>query len=73
MGIGMSVAAGCPFRLITRASEGELSAVTAIGGFIVGITAFAYALPFLYNFFAPYTFTGPNTFVQLIGNIIGGR
>lgn len=73
MGLGMAVAAGCPFRLITRASEGELLAVTALGGFVVGIIFFAYALPSLHQFFAPYVYHGATTFTQLFGNIFGGK
>jgi len=71
MGLGMAVAAGCPFRLITRASEGEMLAVTALGGFVVGIILFAYALPSMARFFEPYVYHGANTFVQLFGNIFG--
>jgi uncharacterized membrane protein YedE/YeeE len=69
MGLGMAIAAGCPFRLITRASEGELLAVTALAGFVVGIIIFAYALPTLHHFFAPFVYYGAHTFPQLFSQI----
>jgi len=47
MGLGMVLAAGCPFRLITRSAEGDLTAWFAILGFIGGIVIFAYLLPTL--------------------------
>ena len=71
MGLGMAVAAGCPFRLITRTCEGELLAVSALGGFVAGIVLFAYALPTLPTFFAPFVYHGATTFPQLFGNIFG--
>lgn len=56
MGIGMVIAAGCPFRLITRASEGDLTALFALFGFVLGIILFAQFLPSLHAFFNQYAF-----------------
>lgn len=57
MGLGMVLAAGCPFRLITRTSEGDPTALVAILGFALGGVVFAYSLPLLQKIFMPYTFT----------------
>lgn len=57
MGLGMVLAAGCPFRLITRTSEGDLTALFAIVGFALGGVVFAHALPWLQREFIPLTFT----------------
>ncbi len=56
MGLGMVLAAGCPFRLITRTSEGDLHAMFAILGFALGGVVFAHALPWLQKTFTPLTF-----------------
>lgn len=69
MGIGMVIAAGCPFRLITRASEGDLTALFALFGFIFGIIIFAQVLPLLHAFFNQYSFSQV-TFIQDILKII---
>jgi uncharacterized membrane protein YedE/YeeE len=57
MGLGMVLAAGCPFRLITRTSEGDLNAMFAIVGFALGGVVFAHTLPRLQKIFIPLTFT----------------
>lgn len=57
MGFGMVLAAGCPFRLITRSSEGDLTALFAIAGFALGGVIFAHTLPLLQRIFTPLIFT----------------
>jgi uncharacterized membrane protein YedE/YeeE len=57
MGIGMVIAAGCPFRLITRIAEGDGTALSAMLGFVAGIVVFAYAMPYMYEFFNNLTFS----------------
>jgi len=57
MGFGMVLAAGCPFRLITRTSEGDLNAMFAIVGFALGGVIFAHTLPWLQKIFTPLIFT----------------
>ena len=56
MGLGMVLAAGCPFRLITRTAEGDLTALFAIMGFVFGVSVFAHSLPWLQKIFVPMTF-----------------
>jgi uncharacterized membrane protein YedE/YeeE len=72
MGFGMAISAGCPFRLMVRAAEGELSAIGAFAGLIAGIIIFAQVLPWLAQVFGPYTYHGPLTFPQLITQLLGG-
>jgi uncharacterized membrane protein YedE/YeeE len=72
MGFGMAISAGCPFRLMVRLAEGELSAVGAFVGLIAGIIIFAQVLPSLAQIFGPYTYHGPLTFPQLIAGLTGG-
>ena len=72
MGLGMALAAGCPFRLMVRAAEGELSAIGAFAGVVAGIIIFAQMLPWLAHVFAPFTYHGPLTFPQLIHSLTGG-
>jgi uncharacterized membrane protein YedE/YeeE len=72
MGIGMVIAAGCPFRLITRASEGDLTAVFAILGFVLGIVLFAQVLPSIRDFFIHYSFSEA-TFIQDLFGYFSGR
>ena len=67
MGFGMALAAGCPFRLFVRIGEGELSAVGAFAGLILGIIIFAQLLPWLAHVFAPFVYHGSLTFPQLFG------
>lgn len=69
MGIGMVIAAGCPFRLITRTGEGDLTALFAIVGFIAGIIIFAQTLPYLKEFFTQYSFSEA-TFIQDLFNFV---
>ena len=71
MGLGMALASGCPFRMIVRAAEGELSAIGTFVGVVVGIIMFAQMLPWLAHLFAPFTYHGQLTFPQLISSWIG--
>lgn len=61
MGIGMVLAAGCPFRLITRTAEGDMTALFAIFGFVFGIVIFSRLMPFLQKVFVPLIFTDLTT------------
>ena len=67
MGFGMALAAGCPFRLIVRIGEGELSGVAAFAGLVLGIIIFAQLLPWLAHVFASFQYHGPLTFPQVFG------
>lgn len=57
MGLGMVIAAGCPFRLITRIAEGDGTALSAMLGFIAGIVVFAHTMPYFYDFFNNLSFS----------------
>lgn len=57
MGLGMVIAAGCPFRLITRIAEGDGTALSAMLGFVAGIVVFAHAMPYFYDFFNNLSFS----------------
>lgn len=52
----MVIAAGCPYRLIVRACEGDSGAWAAIVGALIGISIFAQGLPQLNAFFVKYSY-----------------
>jgi len=66
MGLGMVLAAGCPFRLITRTAEGDVSALSAIVGFACGVVVFANTLPWLQKVFTPLTYGKVTYLYELI-------